>query len=193
MPLNEIKTFYPASQKDWRQWLKKNHGSERSVWLVQHKKGSGKESITWSQAVDEALCFGWIDSTRKTLDKDTFIQFFTKRKANSVWSKINKQKVLKLIEDGLMTKAGFDSIETAKQNGSWTILDSVEELTVPKDLAAAFKNNPGAKPYFTGLSKSARKAILQWIVLAKRADTRAKRINEIAELAAKKQKPKQFL
>lgn len=149
-------------------------------------------TFSWSEAVDEALCFGWIDSTARSIDDDTFMQFFCKRKPNSVWSKINKAKVLRLIDDGLMTQAGYNSIDTAKQNGSWTILDEVEELTIPADLEKEFKTNPGSEDFFLSLSKSVRKSILQWIILAKRPETRQKRIVEIVELAARKLKPKQF-
>ncbi|WP_310589106.1 YdeI/OmpD-associated family protein [Runella aurantiaca] len=149
-------------------------------------------SITWSEAVDQALCFGWIDSTSKPIDDEKFMQFFCKRKPKSVWSKINKEKVLRLTEAGLMTQAGFESIETAKLNGSWNILDEVEELTIPQDLTDELKMKPVAEEFFLSLSKSVRKSILQWLVLAKRPETRQNRITEIAELAAQKLKPKQF-
>ncbi|MCC6279425.1 MAG: YdeI/OmpD-associated family protein [Saprospiraceae bacterium] len=192
MQIKEIETFCPATRQEWRLWLQENHVSKQSVWLVQHKVKSGKPSISWSEAVDEALCFGWIDSTRKTIDHETFIQFFCKRKPNSVWSKINKAKVQHLIAEGLMMQAGYDSVERAKQNGSWAMLDDVEELTIPADLETAFHTNPGSMDFFSGLSKSVRKSILQWLVLAKRPETRQKRINEIAELAAQRMKPKQF-
>lgn len=192
MQKKETETYCPASRKEWRQWLKENHHSKQSVWLICHKMKSGKPSLSWSDAVDEALCFGWIDSVRKSIDEDSFKQFFGRRKAKGTWSKVNKAKVQQLIAAGLMTKAGLDSIETAKQNGSWIILDAVEELVIPKDLAAAFKTKPGSKDYFLSLSKSVKKAILQWLVLAKLPATRQRRINEIAELAAQRQKPKQF-
>jgi len=192
MENKEIETFCPASQQDWRRWLQENHVAKISVWLVYFKKKSNVPTVTYTEAVDQALCFGWIDSTRKSVDDYTFVQFFCKRKSNSVWSKINKAKVLRLIEEGLMTKAGLDSVELAKQNGSWTILDDVEELVIPVDLAEAFNNQGGSEDYFSGLSKSVRKSILQWLVLAKRAETRQKRITEIVSLAAQKRKPKQF-
>jgi uncharacterized protein YdeI (YjbR/CyaY-like superfamily) len=192
MQKKETETFYPTSRQAWREWLQENHHSKQSVWLVYYKKKSGMPTISWSEAVDEALCFGWIDSTKKTLDDDTFIQFFSKRKANSTWSKVNKDKVLRFIDDGTMTKAGLKSIETAKQNGSWVILDEAETLIIPEDLENAFRTKPGSKDFFLGLSKSARKSILQWVILAKRKETRQKRINEIAELAGQKLRPKQF-
>ena len=188
----DIETFCPTSQQHWRRWLKKNHKSQQSVWLILYKKNSDKPTIGWSGAVDEALCFGWVDSKRKPFDEEKFLQFFSKRKPKGTWSKVNKEKVRQLIGNKLMTKAGLDSIETAKQNGSWAILDDVEELKIPKDLAKEFKIQPGSKDFFLSLSKSVRKSILQWLVLAKRPETRRKRIDEIAELAARKLKPKQF-
>lgn len=188
----EPEIFYPKSINAWRKWLEKKHLSKTCVWLVFYNKASAKKSISWADAVDVALCYGWIDSKKIKIDDETSHQFFSKRKAKSTWSKINKGKILKLIDDGLMAKAGLDAIAVAKQNGSWTILDEVEELTIPKDLEQALKKNPGAKQFFTNLSKSTRKAMLQWIVLAKRPETRKARIDEIAELASKKMKPKQF-
>ncbi|MGX5690705.1 YdeI/OmpD-associated family protein [Arcticibacter tournemirensis] len=192
--MNElVKYFRPANQEEWRQWLIENHRSEESVWLIYNKKLSGVPTLSWSEAVDQALCFGWIDSTRKSLDDDTFMQFFCKRKRNSVWSKINKIKVVRLIKENLMTQAGFECVEAARLNGSWSILDSVEETRIPTDLAEAFKMYRGSKPFFLRLSKSMRKRILQWLVLAKRPETRQKRIIEVAEKAGQKSLPKQFL
>ncbi len=192
MQKKELETFCPTSQQDWRQWLKENHNLKQSVWLVYYKKKSNVPTVAYGDAVDEALCFGWIDSTKRALDTDTFMQFFCKRKPTSVWSKINKEKVQRLIAEGLMTQAGYESIERAKQNNSWAILDDVEELKIPKDLEKEFKTKPGSKDFFLSLSKSVRKSILQWLVLAKRPETRQKRIHEIAELAAQKLKPQQF-
>jgi uncharacterized protein YdeI (YjbR/CyaY-like superfamily) len=192
MSKKEIETFCPASKEDWRKWLEKNHQSEQSIWLVCYKKKSNKPSISWSDAVDEALCFGWIDSTRKTLDHESFIQYFTRRKPISNWSKINKEKVSKLIENKLMTKAGFDSIEIAKENGSWTILDEIEALVVPEDLKEELANHNGAMEYFDSLSNSNKKILLHWVLSAKRTETRQKRILEIAESASQNLKPKQF-
>lgn len=160
--------------------------------MIYYKKEAGKPTISWSEAVDEALCFGWIDGKKKSIDNEKFMQFFSRRKSMGTWSKINKEKTRKLIDEGLMTKAGFDSIEAAKRNGSWSILDDVEELKIPRDLEKEFKSFPGSKSYFVSLSKSVRKSILQWLVLAKRPETRQKRIVEIAALAARKLKPGQF-
>lgn len=189
MQKSEVEIFYPTSRTDWRKWLEKNHLSKQAVWLVFYKKASTKKSITWSEAVDVALCFGWIDSKKIKIDDEKSHQFFSKRKPKSTWSKINKEKVHQLIEKGLMADAGFKSIEIAKQNGSWTILDEVEELIIPEDLDAEFETKPNSKDFFLSLSKSVRKTILQWVVLAKRPETRQQRIKEIAECAGQKQKP----
>ncbi|GAB3499386.1 YdeI/OmpD-associated family protein [Spirosoma knui] len=186
----EVEVFYPTSPADWRNWLEKNHLSSQSVWLVFYNRRSGKKSITWSEAVDVALCFGWIDSKKIKIDEETAHQFFSKRKPNSTWSKINKEKVLKLIASGQMTQVGLDVIETAKQNGSWTILDDVEELVIPDDLEEAFKKHEGFKTYFLSLSKTVRKMMLQSLVLARRPETRQKRVDEIAELTGQYLKPR---
>lgn len=188
----EIETFYPKSRKEWREWLKENHTKKRSIWLIYYKKKSNIPTVTYSEAVDEALCFGWIDSKAKSLGEEKFMQFFCRRKVTSVWSKVNKEKVKRLINGGLMTKSGYEIIETAKQNGLWTILDEAEALIIPKDLDDEFLKKPNAKDYFLSLSRSDKRNILQWLVLAKRQETRYKRINEIVELANQNLKPKQF-
>ncbi|TJZ53318.1 hypothetical protein FAZ15_18390 [Sphingobacterium olei] len=190
MEKKEIEIFYPKSLTAWRKWLEKNHVSKQAVWLVFYNKKSELKSITWSEAVNIALCFGWIDSKKVKIDEETAHQFFSKRKPISTWSKINKEKVGKLIEQGLMTEAGLRSIETAKQNGSWKFLDEVEELIIPADLDAAFANKPNAKDFFLNLSKSVRKIILTWLVFAKTTETRQKRINEIIESAEQSLRPK---
>jgi uncharacterized protein YdeI (YjbR/CyaY-like superfamily) len=120
------------------------------------------------------------------------MQFFSKRKEKSVWSKVNKEKIERLTKEGLMTNAGYEIIEKAKQNGSWNILDEVEALHIPEDLEGEFDKRPNAKLYFLSMSRSDKRNILQWLILAKRQETREKRITEIVELAGKNQKPKQF-
>lgn len=192
MSMCETEVFYPKSQKDWRKWLEKNHHSKQSVWLVVYTKSSEKPSITWSESVDVAICFGWIDSKKIKIDEETSHQFFSKRKPKSTWSKINKEKVQRLIDSGLMTESGLKSIAIAKENGSWTILDEAEELIIPDDLEKAFKKHKGSKDYFLSLSRTVRKMMLTSIVLAKRPETRQKRIDEIAEHAGENKKPKQF-
>jgi uncharacterized protein YdeI (YjbR/CyaY-like superfamily) len=190
--MTERETFYPTDILEWRQWLQEHHASKQSVWLICYRKDSDIPSISWSDSVDEALCFGWIDSTRRSIDHESFMQYFCRRKPKSNWSKVNKEKVQQLIADGRMTKAGLDSIEIAKQNGSWNILDEVEELLIPDDLEAAFGKHDGASEFFLGLSKSVRKMMLHWVMSAKQDETRKKRIQEIAEHAARGEKPERF-
>ncbi|PZV17785.1 MAG: hypothetical protein DCF20_05295 [Pseudanabaena sp.] len=185
-------TFYPEDQEQWREWLEKNHSKESSIWLIYYKKNSGKPSINYSDAVDEALCFGWIDSKVKSIDQEKYMQFFCVRKPNSVWSKVNKEKVASLIEKNLMTQAGLEAIAIAKSNGSWNILDDVEALIIPDDLMTALSSNLVAKEYFLNLSRTNKRNLLQWITLVKREETRQKRIKEIVFSAQNKRKPKQF-
>ncbi|WP_400073787.1 YdeI family protein [Zobellia russellii] len=191
--MEETEIYCPANQQEWRKWLEKNHQQKNSVWLVIHKKNTANTNLSWSQAVDHALCFGWIDSTKRTIDAERYKQYLCKRKAVSNWSKINKEKVTSLTKKGLITQAGYKSIAIAKANGSWTMLDTVEALEIPADLAEELKKRKGATEFFVALSKSGKKQLLYWVISAKRKETRQKRIQEIAENAGKNQKPKQFL
>jgi uncharacterized protein YdeI (YjbR/CyaY-like superfamily) len=190
MSKQEIEHFYPKTKQHWRKWLEKNHIRKDAVWLIHYKKNADKPTIGWSDAVDEALCFGWIDSKGVTIDETSFKQYYCKRKPKSTWSKVNKEKLKQLIAANKMTDAGLACIEIAKQNGSWTILDEVEELIIPKDLSKAFRNNKGSEKYFLSLSKSKQKYLLQWIVLARQPQTRQKRIDEIALCASEGKMPK---
>ena len=190
--MKNIEEFCPVDQGEWREWLSENHEKKEAVWLIFYRKKSPKYNLSWSESVDEALCFGWIDSTKKTLDEERYIQYFTKRKPKSIWSRVNKDKVDQLIAEGLMQDAGYKSIEVAKSNGAWTLMDSVEALIVPEGLKAEFDKWPGSAEYYESLSKSAKKMLLGWIALAKREETKQKRIIEIAENAAQGQKPKSF-
>lgn len=188
----EIETFCPKSRANWRSWLMANHESKQSVWVIYYKASTKIPSISWSEAVDEALCFGWIDSTKKTIDQERYMQYFTRRKSNSGWSRVNKEKVVVLIENGCMTKAGLDSIEKAKENGTWSMLDDIEQLIIPEDLKIELSNHENAMAFFQKQSKSIKKVMLHWVVIAKRPETRQKRIKEIAELASQEKRPKQF-
>lgn len=192
MHKKDIEKYCPKSRAEWRSWLEKNHQSKHSVWLVYYKASTKTPSLSWSDAVDEALCFSWIDSTKKTIDNERYMQYFCKRKPKSNWSKVNKAKVKTLIEQGLMKEAGFKSIKIAKENGSWWFLDKVEALVIPKDLKEAFADYKDSSDYFDNLTNSAKKILLYWVVSAKRKETRQKRIIEIAENASRKMKPKQF-
>lgn len=190
--MDKVEVYYPASLKQWRRWLEENHLSSQSVWLVMYKKDSDKNSITWSEAVDVALCFGWIDSKKVKIDHEKSHQFFSKRKPKSTWSKINKDKVQRLIDAGQMTPSGYECIEIAKKNGWWTILDSVEKLIVPEDLEEALTKYKGSKEFFLSLSKTDKKLMLKWVVLARRPETRQRRIDQIATYAGQNKKPNQF-
>lgn len=156
------------------------------------KKKTGKPSLTWSESVDEALCFGWIDSVKKTIDQDRYKQYFCKRKPKSNWSEINKQKVIDLTKKGLMSEAGLICAQIAKQNGSWDKKEVYDDKKIPDDLLIQLQNVPGAETFFFGLSQSVKKNMLVWIATAKRPETRQKRILEIANLAGQNQKPKTF-
>lgn len=180
------------NKNDWREWLELNHLEKDAIWLIFHKKKSPNFNLSWSESVDEALCFGWIDSTKKTIDSDRFKQYFSRRKPKSNWSKVNKNKVKNLIEQGLMKEAGYKSIQIAKENGSWTILDSIENLEIPEELEQELNNQKDALEYFENLSRSVKKSLLFWVASAKRDETRQKRIAEIVENARNHMKPKQF-
>lgn len=183
-------SFCPSNKEEWREWLEKNHKIEEFVWLIFYKKKSINYNLSWSQAVDEALCFGWIDSVKKSLDEEQYIQYFSKRKPKSIWSKINKDKVEVLTNEGLMSEAGLERVRVAKENGSWSILDTVEKLIIPADLECKFQESPNSKDFFQSLSTQIRKRILYWVESAKKKETREKRISEIAESADKKILPK---
>jgi uncharacterized protein YdeI (YjbR/CyaY-like superfamily) len=174
-----LNTFSPRNRQEWRTWLANNHDLKQPVWVVCTKKNADHPSITYSDAVAEALCYGWIDSTARSLDSERYMQSFAKRKPKSAWCKTNKEKVVRLINDGLMTQAGLNSIEMAKSNGYWSIFDEVDELVIPKDLENEFKKTPAVKAYFSSLSRSDKKQILKGLILAKRPETRQKRIDEI--------------
>jgi uncharacterized protein YdeI (YjbR/CyaY-like superfamily) len=167
---------YAADRAAWRAWLETHAETAAAVWLVFYKKGSGQPSITWDEAVEEALCFGWIDSKAKPIDDLRYRQYFSPRKPTSVWSKINKARLERLVADGFMREPGLRAIERAKANGSWSVLDDVEALVIPDDLAHTFAESPGAREAFERLSRTNRRNILQWIATAKRPQTRAKRI-----------------
>ena len=170
--MKEAEEFCPKNQEDWRNWLSKNHSNKTAVWLIFYKKKSPNYNLSWSESVDEALCFGWIDSTKRAIDNNQYKQYFSKRKAKSNWSRINKDKVKNLIEKGLMREAGYKSIDIAKENGSWTILDNIEALVMPEELKAKLTDYKDAMEYFDSLSKSVKKGLLYWVVSAKRKETK---------------------
>jgi uncharacterized protein YdeI (YjbR/CyaY-like superfamily) len=155
--IKSIAEVLPKSRKQWRQWLKKNHATENSVWLVLAKKASGLPSLPLSEAVEEALCFGWIDSVANTVDEDYFKIFIARRNPKSKWSKINKGRVAKLVRLKLMTPAGLSVIKQAKKLGHWTALDEIEKLVLPADLKKAFFGNKIARGNFEEFPASVKK------------------------------------
>lgn len=182
--LNDFEKVYAKDRATFRKWLGENHITKSGIWLVYYKKNSGKPSISYPEAVKEALCFGWIDSKVNAIDDERYMQVFTPRKAKSVWSALNKRYIAELLEQKLIMPAGLKCIEIAKQNGQWESLDKVEALEIPDDLAKLFKKNKTAKTHFEKFSPSSKKVILQWIASAKRDETRQKRIEETVTLAA---------
>ena len=185
----KLKTVYASDRNQWRTWLEKNHRTSLCVWLVYYKVKSGKPSVRYNEAVKEALCFGWIDSKVKSLDEERYMQVFTPRKPKSVWSKLNKQYIEELIAQNLMTEAGFEKIEVAKQNGSWYKLDAIEQLIIPADLSQALIVNETANKYFELFSNSSKKNILSWVENAKRPETRLKRIEQTIISATQNKNP----
>jgi uncharacterized protein YdeI (YjbR/CyaY-like superfamily) len=181
---NGIGTVSAKSRKEWRAWLRKNHAREKSVWLVLYKKESGVPSVTHEEAVDEALCFGWIDSRPNKRDKDSFYLLFSTRNPKSNWSKANRKRAERLIEQGLMAKPGLEMVRLAKKSGTWTALKDVQRSVVPEDLQKALDRNKKALSNFTAFPPSSKRIILEWVLNAKRPETRLKRIEETVSLAA---------
>ena len=191
--MDEIPLFYAPDRDTWRKWLFENHDKSQGIWLVAFKKETGKSSVRYDESVEEALCFGWIDSAKRKIDNTSSKQLFTPRKLKSNWSALNKIRVENLINNGLMLPAGLVKIEYAKQYGFWDALNEVSEAIVPDDLSAAFNENPPAQTHWDNFSKSSRKGILEWILNAKAPETRAKRILETATMAAQNVKANQYV
>lgn len=169
-----------------------NHESAESIWLVTFKKTSGKPYVSYDVVVEEALCFGWIDSLPRKLDDERTMLLLSPRKPGSAWSKANKERVERMNAAGKMRPAGLRKIEEAKADGSWTFLDDVEALVVPDDLAAALAEYENAEKNFADFPPSTKRGILEWIKHAKRAETRSKRVRETAELASRNVRANQY-
>jgi uncharacterized protein YdeI (YjbR/CyaY-like superfamily) len=189
---SEGERLHPETRAQWRAWLERHHATSDGVWLVFWRQRSGRTGLTYEDAVQEALCFGWIDSKPAKLDEHRTMLRFSPRKRGSGWARTNKVRIERLIRDGLMTEAGLAKIEEAKRDGSWTMLDAVEALEVPDDLAAAFAGHPGAREQWDQFPRSVRRAVLEWIVQARRPETRARRVTETARLAGRGERPAQF-
>jgi uncharacterized protein YdeI (YjbR/CyaY-like superfamily) len=180
------------SRAEWRAWLDANHESMESIWLVTFKKTSGKPYVAYDAVVEEAICFGWIDSLPRKLDDERTMLLLSPRMPGSAWSKANKDRVERMNAAGKMHPAGLRKIEQSKADGSWTFLDDVEALIVPDDLAAALAEYEDAEENFAAFPPSSKRGILEWIKQAKRAETRTKRIRETAELASKNVRANQY-
>jgi uncharacterized protein YdeI (YjbR/CyaY-like superfamily) len=174
----------PKDRAEWRRWLERHHATSGRVWLVMRKKDSRAPGVTYEEAIEEALCFGWVDGQAKRLDGERSGLSFSPRRSTSGWAATNKRRVEQLIASGRMTEAGLAAVERAKANGSWSALDASEALIVPEDLAASLRANPAAERHFEAFPPSARKMALAWIYAAKRPETRAKRVAETVRLAA---------
>ncbi|HKH93269.1 MAG TPA: YdeI/OmpD-associated family protein [Gemmatimonadaceae bacterium] len=185
---NALEQVYAKDRAEWRAWLAANHSTSPGIWLVFDKKSSRADRLAYGDAVEEGLCFGWIDSTVRTLDDARYLQLFTPRKPKSTWSRSNKERVERLIAQGLMAQAGLAAIDLAKANGAWTSLDAVDAMVVPDDLATALKREKGAAANFAAFAPSARKGYLHWISQAVRPETRALRVAEVARRAASNQR-----
>ena len=176
--------FHAESRDAWRAWLEEHHHRESSVWLIIYKKSSGVPSVYYPEAVDEALCFGWIDSKPNKRDEQSFYQYFSPRHPKSNWSRVNKEKVQRLIAENRMAPAGLAMVELAQETGTWTALEDVDNLIVPPDLQEALGQNSIAYEYWKQFPPSARRGILEWIFNAKRTETRRRRIEKAVKLAA---------
>jgi uncharacterized protein YdeI (YjbR/CyaY-like superfamily) len=187
------KTVHPKTRSAWRQWLQDNHSSSLGIWLIYHKKQSGRRAFSYGEAVEEALCFGWIDSAPRKLDDKRAMLKFTPRKPLSAWSKLNKQRIKKLVKDGMMTDAGLSKIKRARKDGSWHKLTSadshIDNDSLPGELLKAFAKNKKALKNFRSFAPGYRKRFLFWISSAKRPETKEARIEQTVRMAAADKKP----
>jgi uncharacterized protein YdeI (YjbR/CyaY-like superfamily) len=178
-----LNQLYVKSGTEWRNWLQNNHNKVADVWLIFYKKETGKPSIDYEVAVEEALCFGWIDSLVRKIDEQRYSRKFTPRKDKSVWSESNKKRVKKVIKEGRMTEYGLEKVKAAKKSGKW--YEDVKpdiSFNIPTDFEKALKKNNKAKEYFEKLSLSQRKHYIVWVGTAKREKTIEKRIEESIKL-----------
>ena len=180
----DLPKVQPKSRKAWRAWLQKHHATSTGVWLVYAKKHTGIPSLTYNDAVEEALCFGWIDSLIHPIDDEFFKQVFTPRKPRSAWSAVNRKRVERLIEAGLMTAAGLALVTLAKKTGRWTAHAAAESLTIPPELKRALDANPAAKKNWPTYTESQRKMFLYRVNGAKRPETRAERVARVISIVS---------
>jgi uncharacterized protein YdeI (YjbR/CyaY-like superfamily) len=175
---NGKEVVVPNNRAEWRVWLDANPERDEGVWVVYRKKSSGLDGPIYDDLVEEALCFGWIDSQVRRVDDDRVLQWFSPRRAGGVWSALNKERIERLVAEELMTERGQDAIDAAKADGSWTQIDDVEGLVMPADLHDALAAAPEAQAAYEALADSGKKQYLWWIHSAKRPATRIRRIEE---------------
>jgi len=188
-PAKEIPVLLFADQQAWATWLAENHTTSTGLWLQLAKKASGLTSVSYAEALDVALCYGWIDGQKQSYDEDSWLQKFTPRGTKSIWSKINREKIAQLIERGLMQLAGLAAVESAKQDGRWdAAYDSARTMTVPDDFQAALDQSAPAAAFFATLNSANRYAVLWRIQTAKKAETRTKRIEQFIHMLENKEK-----
>ena len=187
--VSDIPVVQFTNPKEWMDWLDRNHAQSSGVWLRLAKKASEIKSVSYAEALEAALCYGWIDSQKKSFDDFSWLQKFTPRGAKSIWSKVNKKKAQELIKSGRMKAAGLTAIENAKQNGRWDgAYDSPGGATVPRDFQAELNRNAKAKAFFATLNNQNRYAILFRIQTARKEETRAKRIKQFITMLEKHEK-----
>jgi uncharacterized protein YdeI (YjbR/CyaY-like superfamily) len=178
-PIHHVET-----RAQWRAWLEANHASTRGVWLCSWRASTGRPRCAYPDVVEEAICFGWIDSTVTNLDDDRGLQLITPRKPKSGWTRLNRRRAAEMEAAGLMTDAGRRAVSIAQQNGWWTIYDPVDDLIEPAELKVALDANPAARREWDRFPPSPRKMMLWWVVSAAKAETRQRRIDEIVANAA---------
>lgn len=188
-PPVELPVLLFADRKEWTHWLKKNHGKSPGIWMRIAKKGAGLTSVSYHEAIESALCYGWIDGQRKACDESSYLQKFTPRGARSIWSKINREKIESLIERGEMQPAGLAAVESARNDGRWdAAYDSPKNAAVPEDFQAELEKNARARAFFDTLNSANRYAILFRLQTARTVETRARRIRQFIEMLKNHQK-----
>lgn len=185
-------SFHPKTRNELREWLTQNWNTPSGVWVISFKKATGLPMLDYGAIVEECLCFGWIDSKPGTIDDERWMLYIAPRKQGSNWSALNKQRAQAMIAAGLMQAPGMQKIEASQADGSWTALKDVDALRIPADLLDCFQQYTHAEANFTALPKSVQRGILEWILNAKRPETRAKRVEETARLAAEGQRANQW-
>lgn len=191
--LDDAERFEPAGIDEWGAWLGRHHGTATGVWLVTAKKATGRQAFDYDAAVTEALRFGWVDSVQRRVDDERSMLWFSPRRPRSGWSRPNKMRLERLEAEGRLEPAGREAVKRARANGAWDLLVDVEDEVVPEDLAAAFDERPGSREQWDRFPPGVRRSILGWIVQAKRAETRRRRVAETADKAARGERANEWM